>query len=395
MSGAESSSVVVCSAPGKLILFGEHAVVVGERAIATCISLRTTCSVSRVQDGQAVVRLQLRSLGDARAEWPVSVLRELLPEKCSAEQTEQLERVVRSAVLSEQCASSPETVKALMAFVLLFVHSQLAHQPQLTEQCASLDCLVTSTLPVGAGLGSSAAYCASVCGALWRASRRALCSDSACLSASCAQPCKTCKDALNARTYQAERVLHGNPSGIDNSVAVYGGALSFTKKDGVHVLGDMPLLPLLLTDTRVPRSTQKLVSGVLARRDEFPPVMNHALAAIGELSVRAIELFAQAPKLERQAVLRTIASMIDMNQGLLECIGVSHSSIRSVINCAAEFGFHTKLTGAGGGGCVFTLLNDDTSEETKAKISSTLEQQFGMRCFQVNVGGPGLLFEEK
>ena len=66
------------------------------------------------------------------------------------------------------------------------------------------------------------------CGALFRLANAAFCLDdaekTACSSHSSASvPCKGCKHVLNHWTYQAERVLHGNPSGIDNSIAIYGG----------------------------------------------------------------------------------------------------------------------------------------------------------------------------
>jgi mevalonate kinase len=56
------------------------------------------------------------------------------------------------------------------------------------------------------------------------------------------------------------------------------------------------------------------------------------------------------------------------------------------------FADHTKLTGAGGGGCLFTLLNDATSEQEQKALIEKIEA-LGMRCFKVEVGGQGIAFE--
>jgi mevalonate kinase len=327
---------VTASAPGKIILFGEHAVVSGEPAVATCVSLRTWCRVERA--AEEVVQLELASLGGGagplRCTWPLAAVRELAAEQgLGGGALPELSPVLQEAlvVLASRCGAvvSEEHARGVAAFLLLFTVFGAGRSGGVAAH-------VWSTLPVGAGLGSSAAFSASVCGALSRWAGVRFCEQN---QAACeAAPCAACRAALNERTFLAERVLHGSPSGIDNSVAVHGGALSFVRGRGVVVLPAMPLLPLLLVDTGVPRSTQALVSGVLRRRDTFPEVMGPALAAIGHISRSAIALFGGAEAGEtagRAAMLQQIGTLIDMNQGLLECIGVSHPSIRQVINATA------------------------------------------------------------
>ena len=53
--------------------------------------------------------------------------------------------------------------------------------------------------------------------------------------------------------------------------------------------------------------------------------------------------------------------MIDTNQGLLCALGVSHPSLDRAVSIAAKHGLHAKLTGAGGGGCAFALLDPDVA----------------------------------
>lgn len=305
---------VVASAPGKLILFGEHAVVSGEPAVATCLSLRTWCRVTSVHGGTSVT-LTLDSLGNNSSgvgvicSWDVSRLSQFaLEHSLEPEKLPNLSPEFLAAIgsLANGVDIPSQHLSGVSAFLLLYFLTGPANR--------GLSAKVWSTLPVGAGLGSSAAFSASVCGALAKASSLSL-----------------DKEILNKWTFHAERVLHGNPSGIDNSVAIFGGCLVYTKAGGISVLSHMPLLPLLLIDTRVPRSTQKLVAGVLQRRDAFPAVMLPVLGAIGHISRTAVDLFGQA-ELPRSELLQRLNTLIDMNQGLLECIGVSHPSIRQVIN---------------------------------------------------------------
>ncbi len=320
---------MTASAPGKIILFGEHAVVGGEPAVATCLSLRTWCRAQRT--AEAVLHLELASLsrGQVVCTWPLSRLEALgavhgVTARSLPELTPGLLAELREAS-QEGCSTlTHDEAKGVSAFLMLALVCRV--------QGRGLTARVWSDLPVGAGLGSSAAFSASVCGALTRVGGMRFCGEdkTPCGGA----PCAACKEGLNGWTYHAERVLHGSPSGIDNSVAIYGGALSFVKGKGISVLPAMPLLPLLLVDTRVGRSTQALVAGVLKRKEEYPAVMQPTLAAIGHISQTAIKLFGE-DYVPRADMLRQLGTLIDMNQGLLECIGVSHSSIRQVINATA------------------------------------------------------------
>lgn len=294
------------------------------------------------------------------------------------------EELLAALEKTAECAN-PEApkdrLKGVMAFILLLLLSGL-HK----SGTSSLRFTVWSDIPVGAGLGSSAAYCASVCGALTRAAKVVPCGGGK-QEGFCEPYCDTCKEKLNLWTYEGERVLHGNPSGIDNSIAIYGGALSFVRgkeqgKGITHIR--MPVVPMVLTDTGVPRSTQKLVAGVGERKKEFPEVMGHVLNAMGEVSKKCMDLFENEK--DQSALIAALNALIDINQGLLECCGVSHESIRSVKRVAQELGYHTKLTGAGGGGCTFTLVKN---EENKSKLEQAIAK-LGMRYFEVNIGGEGL-----
>ena len=78
-------------------------------------------------------------------------------------------------------------------------------------------------------------------------------------------------EEVNRWAFVAEKVLHGNPSGVDNSVSVFGGALAYTRpgfgrKGGMEPIYGFKSLRFLLTDTKVPRNTKQLVAGVALKK---------------------------------------------------------------------------------------------------------------------------------
>lgn len=78
-------------------------------------------------------------------------------------------------------------------------------------------------------------------------------------------------EEVNRWAFVAEKVLHGNPSGVDNAVSVFGGALAYTRpgfgrKGGMEPIYGFKSLRFLLTDTKVPRNTKQLVAGVALKK---------------------------------------------------------------------------------------------------------------------------------
>ena len=81
-------------------------------------------------------------------------------------------------------------------------------------------------------------------------------------------------EEVNRWAFISEKVLHGTPSGVDNSVSVFGGALAYTKsgfagkKGGMEPIQGFKSLKFLLTDSKVPRDTKALVTGVANKKAE-------------------------------------------------------------------------------------------------------------------------------
>jgi mevalonate kinase len=150
----------------------------------------------------------------------------------------------------------------------------------------------------------------------------------------------------------------------------------------LHTL--MPIR-MLLTNTKVGRNTKTLVAGVGERALRHPAAMNAIFKAIDEISEEVVAILLTPPQKEPEKnasagkkkdekwsmvssdeceireVPRTmeeirLEELVEMNQGLLQGIGVSHLCIESIVQTTSSYKLQSKLTGAGGGGCVLTLL---------------------------------------
>lgn len=118
------------------------------------------------------------------------------------------------------------------------------------------------------------------------------------------------------------------------------------------------LLKMLITNTKVGRNTKALVAGVSERTLRHPNAMASVFNAVDSISEELSTIIqSYAPDdLSITEKEEKIEELMEMNQGLLQCMGVSHTSIENVLRTTLKYKLISKLTGAGGGGCVLTLL---------------------------------------
>ncbi|XP_012611966.1 mevalonate kinase isoform X1 [Microcebus murinus] len=375
------SEVLLVSAPGKVILHGEHAVVHGKVALAVALNLRTFLQLEPHSKGK--VGLHLPNIGVERV-WDVAKL-QLLDTNflgqgdVTAPTPEQVEKLKEVACFPEDCAVTERL--AVLAFLYLYL-SICRKQRALP----SLDIVVWSQLPAGAGLGSSAAYSVCLAAALLTA-----CGD-------IPNPLRDGDDTsrwteqdlelINKWAFQGERVIHGNPSGVDNAVSTWGGALRY-QQGKISPLKRPPALQILLTNTKVPRSTKALVAGVRTRLIKFPEIVSPVLTSIDAISQeceRVLGEMAAAPAPEQYLVLE---ELIDMNQHHLNALGVGHASLDQLCRVTMAHGLHSKLTGAGGGGCGITLLKPGL-ERPEVEATKQALTGCGFDCWETSVGAPGV-----
>lgn len=189
-----------------------------------------------------------------------------------------------------------------------------------------LDVTVETDLPVGRGMGSSAALAV----ALVRARHGDL------------DPAQVYERAM-----PIERSFHGNPSGVDVAVSAAGGCLWFCRGEPPV---RRPLVPgpwrVVVLDSGSAGDTSALVAGVAARRPTVDPV----LAQIGALVERA-EIVLHDPA--------ALGEILTENHARLQEIGVSTPVLDDLVQLALSSGaYGAKLAGAGGGGVVLALVDD-------------------------------------
>ncbi|KAF9046864.1 cystathionine beta-lyase [Hymenopellis radicata] len=401
LNGSAESEWFV-SAPGKVILFGEHAVVHGVTAIAASVDLRCYGLTSARNDTK--ISAHFADIDNFYHEWQIADLpwHAVRPVAIDEEHPEQLDFALIDAINEGPLKDLTEAQSHARAASIAFIYMYLV----LTRGAVrpALNFTARSTLPIGAGLGSSASF--SVCAAtalllihkrislpappkptteehihISHQGRRAIPAPVA--------------DEVNRWAFVAEKILHGNPSGVDNSVAVYGGALAYTRpgferKSGMEVISGFKSFRFLLTNSKVPRDTKKLVAGVGQKKLDEPEVVAGLLNAIQSISDEARRALAD-PEMSREDLLSVISALVRENHQHLVSLGVSHPVLETIreTTLAAPYGLSTKLTGAGGGGCAVTLIPDDFKDELlKELLKEIVDNKFDP--YLTSVGGSGL-----
>ncbi|XP_074636747.1 mevalonate kinase-like isoform X2 [Acropora palmata] len=399
---------VKATAPGKIILHGEHAVVYGKKAVATSIGLRTTVTLE--PQANDCVTLSLLNF-NASCKWKQDELQEDVRKlldadlSCRTQQGSHLfAKFVDQCTIPDVKSNLIKDAVSVFVFLLGSIMEDLKSLPSFTLE-------VDSSIPVGSGLGSSAAYSACLSTALLTVAGKIV-SQKAMSDASL--DCSVSGDVLttpetvslssedlaliNKWSLEAEKLVHGKPSGIDNSICTYGGALTY--QDGViEHLSRIPKLKIILIDTKVVRSTKNLISGLRERYQQFPTIYSSLFDAIGAITEESCVCLEKLYRAEAGAketmttdsddLYRSLAKLIDLNQKLLVTLGVSHNSLDKLCSVTAKYGMHSKLTGAGGGGCAFTLVTPGTCEKSLGDVTGELANQ-GFEVWDTCLGDPGV-----
>lgn len=220
--------------------------------------------------------------------------------------------------------------------------------------------IVDSRIPAAGGLGSSAALAVAIIRAVSGEFQLDL------------DDKKVCDLA-----YEAEKIFHGTPSGIDNTLSVWGGCVLFQKRQGGNLIERLSIkgsLPLVLIDTGVKGQTKELVAQVRS-------LINKDKRWFGDLFKKEQQIVEEAIICLAKGDLAGLGQLMNLNQDLLRQIGVSHPKNDQVISLAQSFGaLGAKLVGAGGGGYCVALMK---SAAEAADLIEGLKNSYS--CFFANV----------
>ncbi|POY75312.1 putative Cystathionine beta-lyase [Rhodotorula taiwanensis] len=392
---------IMTSAPGKVILFGEHAVVHGVTAIAGAIDLRCYCLAEARADG--LISLVLPDMAysqtwdPANLPWdkvapfppPLSAVLKSGP-KGDVVPDQELLTLLANQYISHEAGQNLKAVQSAQAFLYLYMHvaSVTGLRPSQTNT-------IRAGLPVSAGLGSSAAFSVSVASALLY-SHGVLPVPGQQSPATPHSVESEHAHLVNSWAFVAEKVLHGNPSGVDNTVSSLGGAIAYRRaisgrqEQSLKILKGFDEVPFLITDTKVPRDTKTLVAGVARRKLEEPDTIIPLLDSIQRISDQAEQVLSAAGAHSRSEQVATLARLVEQNHSHLVSLGVSHPALETVRNKTRDqpWGLATKLTGAGGGGCAVSVVPDGFSNDSLLSLRSALAD-IGFETYSTSVGGRG------
>ena len=305
------------SAPGKVILFGEHFVVYGVKAILCSIDKRVTVTAEKIKENKILIQSNIGNL-------------ELEPNKSISE------------------INSP-----LKPFYYLA-------NKIIQNKNTGIKVTVESEIPSGIGLGSSSACCVAGAAAISK-----LFSDIS-------------KDEILKLAIEAEKTIFQNTSGADCTVCTFGGIMEYDKENGFSKIESEPNFHLVIANSNIEHSTELVVKDVKSFKEKNEDDFS-------KLCKDETKLIEDVLKLLKENNIKGLGEKINQNQKYLETIGISNETIRNMIRVGSASSYGAKITGAGGGGCVFALSDDTNLDET---INQFRERNYD--CFSVKIDLQGL-----
>jgi mevalonate kinase len=307
------------SAPGKVILFGEHFVVYGVKVILCAINKRITVIAEKVKEEKISIK---SNIGDLILE----------PNKPISE------------------IDSPLKPLYYLADKIL----------QKQNQTTGIKITVESDIPLGVGLGSSSACCVAGAAAISRLF------------------VETSKEEILELAIEAEKTIFQNTSGADCTVCTYGGIMEYDKKNGFTKIRSEPNFHLVIANSNIEHSTELVVAGVKQFKEknevEFSKLCNDESKLVEDVL-----------KLLNDNNIKGLGQKIIQNQKYLETIGISNEKLKDMIQIGQKSSFGAKITGAGGGGCIFSLTDKSNLEYT---INQFKDKNY--ECFSVKIDFKGL-----
>lgn len=287
-------NTVEFSAPGKIILFGEHAVVYKHPAIAAAIDLRAISSISASSE-----QISILSVPD------------LFPKK----------------LFDLNLTPLPENLTALK-----FVIDSLL---EVTESSKNPTIEISSQIPLSAGLGSSAAVSVSLIAGFSKFLGMDI-----------------DLHEINKLAYETEKIIHSFPSGIDNTISTYGGGILYENGVMKELSFQLSSNYIVIINSLIPRNTKDLVESVRKKYEKNPSAVQGIFHNIHNIVI-------DAEKALKAGDLAQIGELMSSNHQLLRDLGVSHRTLDEIVKILDEKrALGSKLTGAGGGGCVISLFDD-------------------------------------
>jgi mevalonate kinase len=305
------------SAPGKVILFGEHFVVYGVKAILCSINKRVTVTAEKINERKISINSKIGN------------------------------------IVLDPGKSISEINSPLKPFYYLA-------NKVIKNQNTGIQINIDSEIPLGAGLGSSSACCVAGAAAIFRLFG------------------EISKEEILKHAIEAEKTIFENTSGADCTVCTYGGIMEYDKKQGFKKIENEPNFHLVIVNSNIKHSTESMVSKVkqfeIENEEEFTKLCDQESKLVKDV----LELL-------KENNTSKIGEKINQNQEYLEIIGISNNELRKMIKMGQKSSFGAKITGSGGGGCIFAITNKSNLDKTLKEFKNK-----NYDCFSVKIDFKGL-----
>lgn len=318
-AGAKKESEIRPDLPagyGKVILFGEHAAVYGSHVIAAPIPIAIQAKVIDADEGVHLIIPR----------WGVE------------------ERLNKDRNREHSIYHSLDVILSELA---------------LTDRSMKIE--IFPHIPRAMGLGGSAALAVAIVRALSEHFKLNL-SD----------------EQVNELAYKSEQIVHGTPSGIDNTMATYGKFILYRRGNPplIKPLEVSQPIPLVIGITGVESLTARMVSNVRNAWEKNKLMYERIFTEINAITLRGMKAILRND-------LETLGELMNINQGLLNAIQVSSWELEELIEIARKSGaLGAKLTGGGGGGAMIALAATD---EAAQKIAANMRKA-GYRAIVTQIG---------
>ena len=289
--------MTIASAPGKIILFGEHAVVYGRPALAVPVTqVHADVEISDAGANSGGVWIHAQDVN-----------------------------------LQAELNTLPSDHPIASVIHNLFFLARVSPFP-------NLEINISSTIPVAAGLGSGAA----VTVALTRA-----------LSAHI--PYAMTNDEVSAFAYEIEKLHHGTPSGIDNTVVTYAKPVYFVKGQPIETFHVAEPFTIVIADTGISAPTKESVSDVRRLWEANKAKWENVFDEVADIAFAARNVI-------RVGRVKMLGALMDKNHAYLQEMTVSSPELDNLVSAARKAGaLGAKMSGGGRGGNMIALAEADTA----------------------------------
>ena len=299
------------SAPGKVILFGEHFVVYGVKAILCAINKRITVTAEEIDQRKISIKSNIGEL-ESEPNKPISEI------------------------------NSP-----LKPFYYLA-------NKIIQNKNSGIKIEVESEIPLGVGLGSSSACCVAGAAAISK------------LFGSIS------KEEILKLAIEAEKTIFQNTSGADCTVCTFGGLMEYDKENGFSKIESEPNFHLVIANSNVEHSTDSVVAEVRKFKENNGEEFSKLCENESSLIENVLELL-------KRNNIKELGQKAIQNQEYLERIGISNDKLRDMVQIGQKSSFGAKITGAGGGGCIFALTDESNLENTIKEFKEKNHECFSVR----------------